>query len=686
MKNKNKLLFVIFISILMSNISSSAQNFLWAKQMGGTNVEVGNAVTTDAAGNVYTAGYFQGTADFDPGFGIFNLTSSGTADIFVTKFNSTGNFIWAIQMGSNASGTGSNQATGIAIDPLGNIVIAGYFNGVCDFDPGPGTYYLGAALSTRIFIVKIDPLGNLIWAKNVENTSSNLCNSLFVDNNGYIYTTGYFGNTSDFDPGPGVFNLVSTGSADAFVLKLDSNGNFVWAKQLGGASIINGTGISSDNLGNVLVTGYFQGTADFDPSASNYDLTSFGSNDIFVSKLDSNGNFVWAKQMGGTGDDWGLSVTTDLIGNIITTGYFRATADFDPSATVLNLTASVADDAFISKLDGSGNLIWVKQFGGTSTERGYSVKTDNINNIYTTGYFAGTTDFDPNAGVYDLTSNGGVDTFISKLDSTGNFVWAKSFGGTGTDRPYAIHVDLAKNVYTTGQFQNTVDFDTDAGIYNITSFGTFDIFVHKMNQCSASSSSMTVNSCDSYLSPSGNTYTVSGIYNDTILNVSSCDSIITINLTISTIDNSITQTGNVLSSNEAGATYQWLDCNTGFSVISGETSQSYVATINGNYAVIISNGICVDTSNCINVLISNINSVAAKNKTHIFPNPTNGIVNILFEENTESEVSVYNSLGEIMIQEYNKNKIDLSNFKNGVYFISIKSKNFFSIEKLIKID
>ena len=174
-------------------------------------------------------------------------------------------------------------------------------------------------------------------------------------------------------------------------------------------------------------------------------------------KLDANGNLLWVKQFGGTGFDSSYSITLDAAGNIYTCGAFAQTADFNPGAGIFNLTAVGVFDVFISKLDLDGNFIWAKQSGGVNSDRGYGITVDINNNVYTTGYFGGTADFDPGTGTFNLTSAGLSDVFVSKLDANGNFLWAKQFGGAATEIGSAIAVDAAGNVYITGQFSGTTD-------------------------------------------------------------------------------------------------------------------------------------------------------------------------------------------------------------------------------------
>jgi hypothetical protein len=443
---------------------------------GGASSDYGWSIAVDSSGNVYTTGYFQGTVDFDPGAGTSNLTSAGSSDVFVSKLDSSGALVWAKSFG----GASSDLGYSIAVDSSGNVYTTGYFNGTADFDPGAGTSNLTSAGGNDVFVSKLDSSGALVWAKGFGGASFDLGYSIAVDSSGNVYTTGYFNDTVDFDPGAGTSNLTSAGSSDVFVSKLDSSGALVWAKSFGGASGDIGRDIAVDSSGNIYTTGYFNGTVDFDPGAGTSNLTSAGGNDVFVSKLDSSGALVWAKSFGGASSDLGISIAVDSSGNIYTTGYFNGTADFDPGAGTSNLTSAGGNDVFVSKLDSSGNLVWAKGFGGASNDLGYYIAVDSSGNVYTTGYFEGTVDFDPGAGTSNLTSAGGNDVFVSKLDSSGALVWAKSFGGTSFDSGYSIAVDSSGNIYTTGYFNGTADFDPGAGTSNLTSAGGADIFVLKL--------------------------------------------------------------------------------------------------------------------------------------------------------------------------------------------------------------
>lgn len=463
-------------------------DFAWAERFGQTVDDEGYDIFVDGAGNVYTTGYFRGTVDFDPGPGTVELTSAGNSrDIFISKLDSGGNLVWAKAIG----GVSNDFGWGIVADSSGNVYTTGDFVGTVDFDPGTGpaeVFALTSVGSSDIFISKLDSNGNFAGAWAMGGTADDYGYGIFVDTAGNIYTTGYFKNTVDFDPGTGpteIYELTSAsvGVEDVFICKLDSTGSFAWAKGIGGTGADVGLGISLYSTGNVYLTGWFQGTVDFDPGIGTTSLTSSGgSYDIYVSKLDSNGNFVWARAMGGISEDIGQAVTVDPLGNVYTTGWFIGTADFDPGTGVFSLTSSggFASDIFISKLNSNGNFVWAKAAGGAAADVGYGISTDSSGNVYTTGGFNDTADFNPGAGTFNLTSAGNEDIFISKLTGNGSFVWAKAMGGPSTDYGYDIAVSPAGAVHTMGSFRGTADFDPGPGTFNLVSAGFEDIFISKL--------------------------------------------------------------------------------------------------------------------------------------------------------------------------------------------------------------
>lgn len=322
----------------------------------------------------------------------------------------------------------------------------------------------------------------LQWAKNMGTAANNdYGRFITVDTNGNTLVTGTFLGTADFDPNAGVANLTSNGAEDIYFAKYDVNGNYLWAKSIGSATTDVGYGIETDNAGNTYLTGLFQGTVDFDPSASTATLTSFGNEDVFFAKYDINGNYVWAKSVGSTRTDYGSAIKMDKTGNIYVVGVYQGTADFDPSTGTYTLTTSGTDvDIFFSKYDSNGNFIWANSINGTGIQDiNSNIAFDKSGNIYITGYFQSTADFDPGTGTANLTSAGGWDIYFAKYDKNGNYIWANNIGSTTNDFGACIDIDFNSNILLSGYFTGTADFDPSAATSTLTTSGSDDIFIAK---------------------------------------------------------------------------------------------------------------------------------------------------------------------------------------------------------------
>lgn len=387
-----------------------------------------------------------------------------------------------LQYAKQYQGTSDNAFVDLALDKNGNIYMTGRFSGTTDFDPhATNTYTLSSSGSAfDIFVTKLDATGNFVWAKGIGGSMTDEAKALAIDTSGNIYLTGHFAGTVDFDPGASTYTLTSGSSLnDMFVLKLNTAGNFVWARQIGNgisSSGVQGWDIAVDLNHKVYTTGNFYQTIDFDPSAIgtvSMTPTPAGSGDIFVSVLDSAGNFVLAKQMGGNdfNTDIGEAVGVDLLGNIYVAGRFYGTADFNPAAATYTLASTGNSDDFVCKLNPLGELIWAKKFGSVSNDFLYSIHLDPLANVYTSGSFVFTADFDPGVGTYTISAgNTNYDGFVSKLDSAGNFKWARSFNGsTGIVETFDVITNMDGNVISTGRFTGTVDMDPGAGTVNLMS-------------------------------------------------------------------------------------------------------------------------------------------------------------------------------------------------------------------------
>lgn len=537
--------------------------------------------------------------------------------------------VWAKNMGGKSSASGNS----IAIDATGNIYTTGSFSGTVDFNPGAGIFNLTASGDQDAFISKTDVSGNFVWAVKIGGLYSDFGIGIAVDALGNVYTTGSFGLTVDFDPGTGTSELTALGGNDIFILKLDASGNFIWVKRVGGTSIDDSYGLALDKSGNIYLTGDFYGKADFDPGAGIYELQSYGDLDIFVLKLSSSGNLIWAKNFGGTAADAGYGIAVDKDGNVYSTGLFQGTVDFDHGGGVYKFVSKGFSDMYVLKLDAGGNFTWSAQIGGPQYDYGYSLALDAGGNVYTTGWFYDTADFDPGVGTYNLTSTlGGSDIFVSKLSTSGNFVWAKNMGGENytNSQGYGISVDASDNIYTTGVFQGTADFDPGTGVRDLVSAGYSDIFILKLN---ASGDYV-------WAGDLGGTYVDKGF---SLL---------------------VDASANIYCTGEFAGTADF-DPGAGVFDLTYSGGQSDVFIVK------------LDQS------LTGIKDFTNTNTISVFPNPAHDVFKVAFSKPAKNaSIEIYNSFGEIVAKQTidnNINTINLTKQPNGLYFVNIMSEN-----KLIK--
>ncbi len=374
-------------------------NVLWAKNGGGTTNDRGVSVAVDASGNAYVTGYFNSSTIT---FGTYTLTNAGSYDIFLVKYDSSGNVLWA----KSAGGTSSDDGASVAVDASGNSYVTGAFSSdTITF----GSYTLTNASGTDIFLVKYDVSGNVVWATSTTGTSLDRGNSIANDATGNVYITGYFESPAIAF---GSYILNNTDGSDIFLAKYDGNGNVIWATNAMGTSWDVGRSVAVDASGNAYVTGNFES-----PSITfgSFTLTNAGFYDIFLVKYDSAGNVIWAKSSEGTDLDEGNSVAVDAVGNSYVTGAFSSPAITFGSFTLTN-TSAPNFDMFLIKYDGSGNVQWATSAGGTDGDGGNSITVDVSGNSIVTGSFNSST---ITFGSYFLTntSAGVGDIFLAKSGS-----------------------------------------------------------------------------------------------------------------------------------------------------------------------------------------------------------------------------------------------------------------------------
>lgn len=459
--------------------ASAAQQTLgvpaWVASMGGTLQDDGFGLAVDGAGNAIVVGSFRGSADFDPGPGTRILTSQGDADAFVVKLNAGGDLLWAVSVRSLEDVV----ARDVAVDAAGGIYVVGSFEGQADFDPGPGVRGIDSNGSSDIFALRLDANGNLVQVVTLGSDESDDGQAIFVDGRGQIYITGNFEEIMEIDTGDGgTVLLESEGEDDVFIIRYASLGDLLRAWALQGDADDLGLDIVVDGAGNVYVAGEFEDEIDFDPDLDDM-KRSAGDEDVFVAKYNDGADLVWSATFGGLEEDERPSLSIDGLGNVYVTGNFEATADFDPGEGRYELTSRGEEDIFLVKLSRGGNLVWAHAIGGLGSDRGEGIVTGRNGDLFVTGSFRASVDFDPGSGQTILSSAGDEDIFVARYGLTGFLFGAQAMSGSLEEMGHAIALDVANGLYVAGSYQGSVNFNAGGAAQVRTSAGNSDVFVVK---------------------------------------------------------------------------------------------------------------------------------------------------------------------------------------------------------------
>jgi hypothetical protein len=453
-KNMKLILSTLLYILLSSTATAQTWSALYKPQIvkdgtGFSTHDQAYGIYEDASGNVYHTGYFEGEMTF----GNSTIKSIGSRDIFIAKINKSGGWDWAV----SAGGSSTDFSRDLTVDLNGNIYVVGYFYGTCNF----GTHEITAQNNSDVFIAKLSPTGEWLWAKAAVGNGFNRGNSVTVDNTGHCYITGSFESTINL----GNISISATGLRDIFVAKISLEGNWIWAVKAGGSNNDESFGMKYNNTNSCLVlTGIYTGNSSFGQTM----LSGVGSRDIFVARLDSNGSWNWAKSAATSGNEESKAIALDGAGNAVITGYYTSSINFGNN----NLPAGLGKDIFVAKIDITGNWLWAKNTTGANDQEAQSIALDNSGNAYLTGSFYATVNF----GNTQLSAVSDRNLFVAKIGPTGNWIWAKSATGNSTIEGYGISVSSNGTSFITGTFYLNADF----GNYEINTLGESDVFVARM--------------------------------------------------------------------------------------------------------------------------------------------------------------------------------------------------------------
>ncbi len=493
---------MIFILVLISINFARAQSpdfdYDWGHAFEGPGDQEAYDVHVDANGDLLVSGIFEESPDFDPGPGTTNhavLGTSSTANIFLNKYNSSGDYIWGIDI-SNYNGDPGPTGPFVTTDDTGNVYLAGYFEGTIDFTSfaSGGIFYSNGGRDG--FLTKYDSNGNFIWAFTFGGTGNLRCHALATNDLGQVVLTGDFTGTVDFDGGPGNTSLTAA-VGDGFIASYSANGQLVWAKALESDQWASVKGIGIGDFGEITIAGDFQGTVDLAPGATVSNAISNGTSDAFLAKYDLLGNLLWQRSFGSSSTEIVSDLELDENGKVYISGQFSGDLDFDPGpGTTTNDPGSRG--AFLSAFDTQGDFLWATTVAAPSAYiEGRALTIDAAGRVILGGIFRFTQDFDPGPATFNLDAGASYDMYLAVYDSLGTFIWAGNMGATSAiGKIYSLSSTSEGALYFTGYFNGIIDFDPTTSNQQLGAYEQ-DMMLVRLNSCvmSASASIVTPISC-----------------------------------------------------------------------------------------------------------------------------------------------------------------------------------------------
>ncbi|MFM9986690.1 MAG: T9SS type A sorting domain-containing protein [Flavobacteriales bacterium] len=481
-------------------LSAAAQDFLNVVEFGSSFPHnSGSRIQCLGNGDFVHFDQLVDNVDVDPGSGTFFLNGFDNNGLVLSRYTSEGALVWTNFIPSIYS-----SYYDLAKTPDEDLLICGGFIGAIDFDFGPGEAILDSGANGALFVCSFASDGSLNWAKSIEGISMNnwlVGQSISSDSNGNALVAGYFSSSVDFDPGTGEHILTSFDSdIDAYILKLDGNGDLVFANSFGGEMHDYNSQIVADYADNIVVRGTTRVSMDMDPGPGEFILESSGVSEVgYLAKYDNDGGFIWAFNLttnASTGIESDL-MNTDGNGNILLGGLTYSYCDFDPGSEQAIISG---EDIYwyLVKYSADGELVWLKNGLGATP---HCAVIDNEGNVYTSGIATYTGDLDGGIGVFNPGSGlDNVDLYCAKYNASGDFVWG--FGLTGSEFVGGswttdIEIDANNNLVVAGLYQGNLDVDPGEGVTAMTGMpSSWPLFVATYGQGICGNTSMIISEAE----------------------------------------------------------------------------------------------------------------------------------------------------------------------------------------------
>lgn len=526
------------------------QKFGWIESIGSHSIDAAeDIVVVDE--HIYLTGIYSDTLDIGDTTLLCNLggnSHSWQFNVFLAKYDTSGNFYWAKSLGGNQS----CEVSSMVINNQGYLFLGGHFTDSATF----GNFTLSEKPGyTSNFILKVDTSGVVVWANSIQSHTYAIRNVQLASTQSDVYfLRGAFIDSVFYKN-----TLIGIGQGEHFLIKINSQGNFEWLNKIQYSLLRNynnNYSIASNENNSIYIGGMYENTIQI----GSHSVTSTGGNpDIFLTSIDSSGAVNWLKTTADSTNTILGTLEVDQSGNL----YLAGENPFNLNSLILDTLSLSGGVLYLIKLDSSGNVLFGKSYGGTTTGGPFIMDMScGLNNsMYLTGRFDNNL---PLQGYGTLTSNGTIDLFVLKFDSTGTLQWGQSAGGGSSDISNSLANDNNGNVYSAGYYTGLSKFGTRE-INTKGGFTGIDAYLMKLSDCNGYSANITA-------------------IGDTIL----CSSSAVVRLK---------------SPHALGYEFQWLD--NGIE-IPGEEFPNLFPTDSGAYSVIVNNNGCIDTSNVINVRFDSV--------------------------------------------------------------------------------
>jgi hypothetical protein len=705
----------------------SAFNFVWADQFTGAGACSGAYIKTDALGNCYVSGqYFNGSSDINPGAGVYTVSSAGSINkSFLLKLNASGAFVWAV----NVAGSTGRTYPPVIETRAGKLYMSGaYETAIFSLSSG------GTAPNKNAFVAQMNPsTGSVTWIKNIGGGASDYVTSpcIAVDAEASVYLATTFGGTIDADPDAGSWPLSQPTLSDALCLKLDSLGTFIWAGQIGNTSDEEEPFCVLEQNGDVYIGGDFGASTDFDPSSANSNTIAASSGlHAFICKwsncpvpqvIQDPGaasvcetdmtQFNVVANIPGVSYRWQLNTgsgyndvisdahhSNETTASLLVTnvqafmeGYlYRCIIEnpcgFDTSSeaalSILTVPVINVQPAAAVACEGSGAQFSIGVSGAGLLYQWY----ENNNPIWSGGIYHGA---DSSVLVIDtIAAAFSGNTYSCTVFNLCNSVFSDTVGLT---------VNLSSAQSIAAAICNGDSYIL--GTQTLTAAGNYSEVFQNMNGCDSTVNlaltvhqsyhqTMSAGICNGDVYTLGTqTLIASGNYTETFQTINGCDSVVDLALTVNSVNTAVSVMQDTLTASAAGAAYQWLDCNPGMLAIGGATNQQYVATLNGNYAVIVTENGCTDTSACTTVSAVGIETSAAYVPIRVYPNPATNEIHISTPGGKKT-ITVFDPAGKKLLEVDTGAtylRLDTSEYETGFYILrNCSAAGTYQVKLIIK--